>query len=411
MAQRRKDRIFQLTSHRHPYMFIKNKMKPSAVLSLALLLSSGASLRAINTDLKTINLVISDGQFGGAVSEDDEETIGAFTVANKNDTDGDSAIDAGDSDGDVSGEKDLMKLVVNPPAPNDNPEAGVALSIPKNAKLYKSSDKKDGEQTPPTWKAKDLPQTYWVELQDASSAVRSEVFTLTGGGATDTVKATGVWVEKTENSFKHLSTESCWAQGECDDFGIRQLFSHLSPTLVFGKVFTKPPAGEVHYMCGFEFVCKPSGLSEIGKVKFDCTRQKDARAWKLEFGEWEKILSDPWPLIDIANDDRGINNDNDNNPNRNNHIYSIDGPGTPNNGAFDEFVLRGNFLEFVRVRFDGAVPDALESGSRTSDKVKWHCLIWLHKDGVGYAETSDKPNEVELEHVNINTANTNEDIP
>jgi len=55
---------------------------------------------------------MSDGQSEAFLPPDKEEDPGVFTVANKNDTDGDSIPDSGDNNV-VDGDVDLMKMKVN----------------------------------------------------------------------------------------------------------------------------------------------------------------------------------------------------------------------------------------------------------------------------------------------------------
>jgi hypothetical protein len=103
--------------------------------------------RIIDDDGTGVNLTIFDGQFGAAVSEAEEETRGAFTVANLNDTDGDGIPDSKESfivpanSNEGRHEVDLMKLVIEKPA-NMEPDTEATLEITShNALLWKQSDK------------------------------------------------------------------------------------------------------------------------------------------------------------------------------------------------------------------------------------------------------------------------------
>ncbi len=119
-----------------------------------------------------------------------------------------------------------------------------------------------------------------------------------------------------------------------------------------------------------------------------------------EWPRWETF-----PSVDTSNDDRG-QTDEDNTP-ENNHIYSIDGPGFPNNGEYDQVVRRLNFYEFVRVRFDGeALAGENSDGSRCSEKVPWHAFLWIEKDGASYRQRAGKTNEVDEGHLTIGGAPT-----
>lgn len=85
--------------------------------------------------------------------------------------------------------------------------------------------------------------------------------------------------------------------------------------------------------------------------------------------------------------------DEDNMP-RNNHIYSIDGPGWGTDVAdADERVLRYNFFEFVRVKIGGKFQNqnGVIEGSRCSPKIKWRCRIRTERgpDGKWRRKTVD----------------------
>ena len=87
--------------------------------------------------------------------------------------------------------------------------------------------------------------------------------------------------------------------------------------------------------------------------------------------------------IDEANDENPTKDDNDNNPNED-HIYSIDAPSQINQAPYKELVSRWNFLEFVRISLDNKEPTGNStSGSRASDKIKWHVRMWSKKDATG----------------------------
>ncbi|MCS7188083.1 MAG: hypothetical protein RMK89_14200, partial [Armatimonadota bacterium] len=94
------------------------------------------------------DLDIADGQFGEIVPDNLEETEGALTVANLNDTDSNGIVDVNQSP--VTGEKDLMKLVVRF---GNTGSGGTATLRATNGgqliKIWKNHDKSGGNITLP----------------------------------------------------------------------------------------------------------------------------------------------------------------------------------------------------------------------------------------------------------------------
>ena len=90
-------------------------------------LSGGVLQDIIDTMKMTVvkvDLKIYNGQNAiNPVADEKEETVGAFTVANLNDTDGDGVIDNVDNDVTATArgrnEVDLMKIIFNKPEPKD----------------------------------------------------------------------------------------------------------------------------------------------------------------------------------------------------------------------------------------------------------------------------------------------------
>ena len=143
---------------------------------------------AVEASVLKVDLEIYDGQGGPLIPEAEEESVGAYTVANLNDTDDDGTVDK--DDGSVSGEVDLMKIVLKA-----EPDAGgdVTLTVPANVKLWKSSDKSSGEETSTTFAIGTLPKTLWAEVRQQSGALRDVDLELEYKGCTDKVKATAIW--------------------------------------------------------------------------------------------------------------------------------------------------------------------------------------------------------------------------
>jgi hypothetical protein len=346
-----------------------------------------------NDDTVTINLEISDGQNGTPLPESEEESPGAFTVANKNDTDGDGIPDSQDNE--VQGEIDLMQLVMHPPT-NADPEEECTLTLPGNAKLFKTPNKVGGEEAQRKWKVKDLPQTRWVELLNASSKVRSEEIKWSGLGKIDTVKATGIWVNKrkvaqnTATARDVLAADRTWTDMPNPPAG--QFVSQDG----VGLIAISAEHG-VRNALMIQFEVFPDDVGKEGKVKFDPSRQANGKAW---FDNLAPVVKTK-PAIDEANDDPG-NGDESLIPTENNYLYTRDSPGinTISAGTNTKFTFYSNFYEFVRVRVDGVVPAGNKTdGSRCSDKILWHVRHNLIAEGGLWSRDADKPNDVAETHI------------
>lgn len=157
--------------------------------------------------LLPVDLTIHNGH-GAAqpVPEKDEETLGAFTVANLNDTDGDGTVDNGDNTVKKGAagedEEDLMKLIVKGP----NLGRMKVTVVSGNVEFWEKSTKetKIAKQGNAIFiDGADLPKTLWVEATNHSNVLRDiELklgFEAPDGTLTDDldkVKATAVWAEK-----------------------------------------------------------------------------------------------------------------------------------------------------------------------------------------------------------------------
>lgn len=358
--------------------------------------------------LVPINLKIWNGQ--GALSEvADKTNVGAFTVANLNDTDGDGTADSSDTH--VPGEKDLMKLYIGG---YSGLTGSVKLSVKSGSvKFWETADKQteipqqNGAVlfTIPTG---GMNKTLWVEATAVSANVRDiEIWEgyLDGQGnlkdGTDKVKATAVWVDKV--ATKNANSDALWADADGPD--IANTFTNGIG--MFGINFAAPSGG-FSYSIGYEFIVKPDNIGAEPGVNFDITRQIAKKYFRWDGAAWQQALL-PWESFnaDDSSTDDNYASDEDNDP-TNNHIYSLDGPGlTNNNGLALEFVGKLNFKEFVRVRFDGIRPFGENSdGSRCSDKEFWHAHYWVEGNGTSYSQKSGKTNSVGTGHINLgsNTA-------
>lgn len=376
----------------------------------------------IDVRMLKINLTIYNGQNGDAVPDNDDEiNVGAFTVVNHNDSDGDGVRDDEDNDGvaEADGyEPDLMKLHVGRPVLAKNTD-NVVIHVTGAAALW--ADKKKLNSIPldankeVTISANNLPKDIWVEATAVNAVELRSIFIdavclYKNVAVADGVTATGVWV--IESDFRNQLTDPLWP-----DAGnpLRNEFINRYGGK-FGIQYAAPPV-DVQYAMGMEFTVLPPGISNTN-VKFDITRQVERDTWEFNGMAVTHFADKYWPGrtgftslgptgpdIDQANDDAGIL-DEDNTP-MNNHIYSIDGPGHANDGIVDQKVRRLNFLEFVRVNFNGITPTGnVTAGSRCSSKVAWRAHMWSEKVGNAYKQRAGKQSAVTLGHKDILPAPT-----
>jgi hypothetical protein len=161
---------------------------------------------------------IHDGHNGSMVPETEEETRGAFTVPNTNDTDGDSIIDWDDLD--VPGEEDLIKVVFNKPEPAAKAdelaaedeygvrgEMRIYAAGGPDIRLWKSSDKSGGQETRTRIPIGDFPLTLWLEGGSASTALRDTTVSCTyelerhDPSTTDIAKVTFITMDLAANDL------------------------------------------------------------------------------------------------------------------------------------------------------------------------------------------------------------------
>jgi hypothetical protein len=333
------------------------------------------------------------------VADGEEESVGAFTVANKNDTDVNASDDVNDQNVSNSqrggeNEKDLMKLVVS----TSKTSGRVKLTVVSGSiKLWEKSTKETEitlTQGSKFFAVGELPKTLWIEATNTSAHVRD--IQLKAGWEEDsgvlhdnldTVKATGIWVVKKGRALNR-NTDPWFAKA--DDQVFRNTFEqHLGAS--FGLNFNAPD-GDFHFGIGFEFQVLPEDLGNPPGVRFDITRQAAAVGW-FRTGPHEQWRQMSWldsdskginyqmPVNDVPNDDQvgRPNFDHDVVPNEG-LIQSIDGPGQINDGVNSEVVVRYNFYEYVRVRFDSVRPDGNSlDGSRCSPKYPWYVRYWVEQ--------------------------------
>ena len=347
----------------------------------------------------SVNITIHNGISGEAVADDKETTVGAFTVANLNDTDGDGTVDSGDNDVRPSldpetglivnqSEVDLMRLIIDRPVNYVMGERVNLFSLSPNTVFWKHFYK--GELAGAiTFAAGDQTKEIWVEQKNYSQAVRDISIMASYRGTTDLVKATAVWAKQTNQIYDRKNVD-------------------YTTTPITDEVFTTAPWNEIQLgenvrlevgiekdtglqpgrhgglwslrnVMVMQFTLYPAGITSEPQVKWDITRRVEMKGFiKFDLlGELEnEPFSDTFPKnADEPNDDHG--NTDESGP-FNSHLYVMDAPGLETVRSAREGILKFNFEEFIRVRVDGVSPqgiNGINSFSRASNKTRWHAEV------------------------------------
>ncbi|MEA2054804.1 MAG: hypothetical protein U9O96_06860 [Candidatus Thermoplasmatota archaeon] len=353
-----------------------------------------------------IDLTIYDGLEGtgggNIVPESEEETRGAFTVTNIQDTNGDGIRDKDQNPVKATpkgrDEVDLMKMVLHPPTgPNCGPNSFVHLvkSGPNSGQVKLWDSKTKNNEIPPTnppdiwvYKVSQLPKTVWVEIREnpLNLVMRGITFTYSTNCCpkTDVLKATGIWSEVTD--VKHDNTDAwnnaVWPDmpanvrafiDEAGGFGLRR-YQNATNAWWYGNVIT------------IQFTVYPPGIGDEEGVYFDITRQIHFRDQFVPPGANlpNYATGENWPNhVEQPNDDTH-NGDESDKPSNKNHMYVEDKPRFPESGWGNNILFidsSNNFMEFMRVRLDGTKPSGeTVQGSRCSPYYPWHAAIWLSRD-------------------------------
>jgi hypothetical protein len=357
----------------------------------------------------SVNITIHDGQSGPAVPDDVEVSLGAFTVANLNDTDGDGNEDRNDNavlayTQTVGGvqkvrgidEVDLMQLVVDRPA-NYVPGTGVYLHVlgigEEDVRFWKKPTKEEAISIDENsftagigFAAGEMSRTLWVELRWYSLQIRCIEIEARYGGASDKVAVTGVWAIKEAHDSAGTAAAALFASEPWSNLPasspIRRYVTALGST---GKIdlYREPSVRNVIIQAWKPL---PEGILNEPGLAFDITRRKHTLAAVYLGDVYVDGITEPYPdKLDEANDEL-VGDETDEDGPYGGLLFVLDGPGLDGLPAMTVPTGRrfygDNFEEFVRVRLDGTRPSGNTlDGSRASDKFKWYSHSYILIDG------------------------------
>lgn len=385
-----------------------------------------------------VNLDIYNGKNGAVVKRIDENTKGAVTVANMNDTDADRRPDYEDihvleTDGTPRqgstilpgrNEVDLMRLDLHKPVGYDK-LAGIPVTLTvshsNRIKLWKNPTKEfpinlDGDRidimdwdtnewtTNPTNGTK----TIWVEITTPSNVCADLSLTLKYGAKSQSVKATGLWVERTAVAYQDADFirdftkwPAPWKNAPNDIYRIVDVASggpqgNTIGTGVRAKFTNEDGKAEFSNIILFEFQVYPANAQAFfkGVVRFDITRQTAAKEWLVpSVGNPVPTDNEPFPnQWEYANDDEvpgpGFVRDESIEPDVFGKMYSVDAPGLALGplGIGSTMFRRFNAYEYVRVSLDGTKPDGNGLlGSQCSPNYSWHSRTTVKMQAGGWA--------------------------
>jgi hypothetical protein len=356
-----------------------------------------------DVSLYRLRMDIYNGQAAASPVESKvRQTVGAFTVANLNDTDGDGFVDNQDSHVDPqhsepSGvgrrEVDLMKLVIHKPNDPNPGQNKVTLTIEGDAELWTNSDKISLAPTEYTVASMPTTVTVWVEVTQPSFALRDITVQMSYRNEKYAVAATGIWVQ-----FTNFRTQGNTPGADADS---RPYLAEFNGLIAQGCALGTPPVappspgamqGHMRNGMEIEFTVGPEGIGAEPGIVFRVTRNHAARTWYVN-AQGQQLQYDPnieaqrpywtdFPAnLDVATDDNR-SADNDAEP-RNDHIYASDFVGLAGKtGGLQRVVYQANFHEFVRVKVNGGkfaedqqTDSELIASSRGSDFVQWHSRL------------------------------------
>ncbi|MCO6492975.1 MAG: hypothetical protein J5I98_31440 [Phaeodactylibacter sp.] len=351
---------------------------------------------------------------GQMVPDAIEASKGAVTVANLNDTDGDTIPDYQDMSVTASlvgrNEIDLMKLLVLKPQPYSGGSLKLrVLEGGQRVKFWKAPTKEDSlaSASPNEYNISfgNAPDslTFYLEATGHSDTLRDIVIEASYGGKRDTVAATAFWVEKTNVWINRaINPIPSYTGGNCNCPA--NMGNHNSSN-------DKWIAGRIFWEFGILPNLAPAQYHALN-LEFDVTRQRQTNTCKIISGQGylSGCQQDKFPWLipqdnEMPNDDSGPLFQNDNTPSSFGSIYSFDPPGSDiydlanENLAFK--IYRATFKEFVRIQLSpfntGPGPNSnLLEGSRASKKMDWYTTFHIRRfsDGLYKMELDDSNTSV-----------------
>lgn len=365
---------------------------------------------------------------GSGVALDNVKKLnpGAVTVANLNDTNGNGMGGNGGVDKNENSvlatsigrnEVDLMKLVVKKRSGVTGLTGNVVLEkVSGTVKLWTQPYKGTmvDISSPISIPVADLPKTYYVEATAASASLRDIEFKVTFNSTEDRVKATAVWVTKTNHWSNNSSTPTISSLpnlGGLIKYAIQNDAASDGTLFGHGDFWTAPIGDGAGWQdvstnnkkfggrILMEWQVFPPGAEQV--ASFDVTRQRKTKTWYASYSDWAftdspRNMSFPFEAntepadategddVEEPNDDG--NGSEDRNP-INGFLYSWDAPSVakkfPTEGPRTFHVSKNSFKEFVRARTksSGFGPiDGTVQGSRVSDKFDWYCVYYARRD-------------------------------
>lgn len=397
----------------------------------------------INPEWTYVDMIIHDGQFGGALSSDEhrdpfnpiplyneEELVGAVTVANINDTDGDNKMDAFDDDGVVGyspsiDEVDLMKLRLLRPAPYDGVTPAVLKVARGNVAFWEESSKINAvTNTNFVFAEGEEEKVIWVEaLRPSLFGPRDIVLEYSYRGQKDVVTATAVWAALSAREYGDRRANASVILPPGDLFAPPEVWAEI-PTghkvrseveLLTGTGLRPWPSrgqsGDFGFFNGIlmRFTIFPEQFHDHPKLNFDITRRiEGANYWLYQDGHRIENFTDFPQVNDHPNDDEQWKLQ-PAGPTENGHMFIYDAPGpNPGGGRVPQvkIAMAANFEEFVRVGI-GMEPSGNEvSGSLASVNYDWHVHHRIERDEEGDLDRTSKhdaDNNIGFGHIEIRT--------